>query len=246
MNIRSIAVLLLFMGCSVPKESAVQNLTFSSQEILAKSCEEENCAKVEITFPEASPTEAGNKMNIALRSRLMAYFRPDTTYADLEAAAEDYIHGYNEFKADFPNAPGAWAVEIKVENSYESDSLISFKFSEYNFSGGAHPNSSINFINFDKSTGNILSTEKFILDQPKLLEMVEKKFLEHHQVPEGTLLTEDLRFFLPETGFFLPNAMGYEGDKFRVIYIPYEIGPYALGYTELSFELDDLDGIVKK
>jgi hypothetical protein len=39
--------------------------------------------------------------------------------------------------------------------------------------------------------------------------------------------------------------MGFSGDKFKLIYIPYEIGPYAMGYTELEFPLDELKGIVR-
>ncbi|WP_431012717.1 DUF3298 domain-containing protein, partial [Rahnella sp. PAMC25617] len=57
---------------------------------------------------------------------------------------------------------------------------------------------------------------------------------------------EEAGFFLPETGFFLPNAMGYENGKFMLIYIPYEIGPYVMGYTELEFELKDLEGTVRQ
>jgi hypothetical protein len=39
--------------------------------------------------------------------------------------------------------------------------------------------------------------------------------------------------------------MGFSGDKFRLIYIPYEIGPYAMGYTELDFSLVELKLIVR-
>jgi hypothetical protein len=62
---------------------------------------------------------------------------------------------------------------------------------------------------------------------------------------EDITLAESGLFFLPETGFFLPNSMGFSGDKFRLIYIPYEIGPYAMGYTELDFSLVELKLIVR-
>lgn len=39
--------------------------------------------------------------------------------------------------------------------------------------------------------------------------------------------------------------MGFEDGKFDLTYIPYEIGPYVLGYTELEFGLQDLEGIVR-
>lgn len=83
------------------------------------------------------------------------------------------------------------------------------------------------------------------LDQPALLALAENAFREFHEVDEGSTLEESGLFFLPETGFFLPNAIGFSSDKFRLIYIPYEIGPYAMGYTELEFSLDEVKGIVR-
>ncbi|MFT4857347.1 MAG: hypothetical protein ACI942_002734 [Planctomycetota bacterium] len=62
---------------------------------------------------------------------------------------------------------------------------------------------------------------------------------------ENITLEESGLFFLAETGFFLPNAMGFSGDKFQLIYRPYEIGSYAMGYTELESSLDELKGIVR-
>ena len=100
-------------------------------------------------------------------------------------------------------------------------------------------------MNFDKITGEYLNTGRVVLDSAKLLEIAEIAFRKHHQIPEGKSL-EDQGFFLPETGFFLPNAMGYKEDKFWLIYIPYEIGPYVMGYTELEFSPEELSGIVRK
>jgi hypothetical protein len=232
-------------GCGTSSKK-IQDLTFSTKEFSIEGCVGEDCAKVNINWPIASESELGNKMNNAILGNLRSYFNEDTTYSDLESAAKDFVKSYEEFKKDFPDASGAWEIEITSEKSYESDSLISIKFSEFNFSGGAHPNSSINFLNFDKRNGDILSEEQIVLNKKNLLEMTENAFREYHQVPNNVSLSEDGRFFLPETGFFLPNAIGYEEGKLKLIYIPYEIGPYSLGYTELEFDLSELEGIVKK
>ncbi len=245
MRILLFLFLSIVWSCTSPDEKN-KDLTFSPKELLTERCVEENCATVTITWPEAKETAVGKKVNDVILSKLKSYFRPDTVFADLKSATEDFVNSYVEFKNDFPEVSGDWNIEITVEKSYESDSLISFKFSEYNFSGGAHPNSSIMFLNFDKVNGYMLTEDQFILDREKLFEKTERSFREYHQVPNNTSLTEDGRFFLPETGFFLPNAIGYEDGKLLLIYIPYEIGPYALGYTELEFDLIELEGIVKK
>lgn len=245
MRLSPFLLILLVWGCTA-STNRTQELTFSTKEFSMESCVDEDCAKVNINWPIASESEIGNKVNSAILSNLKTYFRQDTVFTDLQSAAEDYVKSYVEFKKDFPDASGEWEIEINAEKSYESDSLISIKISEFNFSGGAHPNSSVNFLTFDKTNGNLLTEDQIILDKEELFEKTEKAFREYHQVPENVSLADDGRFFLPETGFFLPNAIGYEEGKLKLIYIPYEIGPYALGYTELEFDLTDLEGIVKK
>ena len=100
-------------------------------------------------------------------------------------------------------------------------------------------------MNFDRNTGKFLSIHRLILNQDKMKEIAEKAFREFHEVDAEKSLEEDGRFFLPESGFFLPNAMGFKDGKFHLIYIPYEIGPYSMGYTELDFSLENLKGIVR-
>ncbi|WP_339877231.1 DUF4163 domain-containing protein [uncultured Algoriphagus sp.] len=243
-----IIVAFLCVACSKPtkvEEQIVEQLDFRTKTFTSERCIDDNCAKVELTWPIAENGAAASSINEEIGRQLLAYFQQDKTYDNLDSAANDYLNSYEEFKSDFPDAPGSWAIEVNVEKSYESDSTLSFKFSEYNFSGGAHPNSSVYYMNFDKTSGEYLSIDRVVLDKSKMLELADQAFRKYHEVEEGIELKDDGRFFLPETGFFLPNAIGYENDKLHLTYIPYEIGPYALGYTELEFELKELEGIMR-
>jgi len=233
----------LFFACNNSEQRETQ-LTFSKKTFSSERCIDDNCAKVEVSWPVAENVPAASLINEEIELQLLAYFQQDKTYINLDSAANDYLNSYEEFKSDFPDAPGGWSIEVNVEKTYESDSTLSFKFTEFNFSGGAHPNSSVYYMNFDKQSGEYLSIDRVVLDEEKILEIAEKAFRKHHEVEEGKSL-EEAGFFLPETGFFLPNAMGYEDEKFHLTYIPYEIGPYVMGYTELEFELQDLGGIVR-
>ncbi|MEN2281368.1 DUF4163 domain-containing protein [Algoriphagus sp. SE2] len=245
MRLKSFLLVFLLLACSSP-ENKNRELPLSSEELSVQGCVEESCAEVKITWPLVSEDKVGGKINQVILTNLTAYFRQDSVFADLQSAAEDFVNSYVDFKNDFPDASGDWNVELTVEKSYESDSLISFKISEFNFSGGAHPNSSINFLTFDKFNGELMTEEDFILDKKVLLDKTEKAFREYHQVPDSISLSEDGQFFLPEGEFFLPNAIGFEDGDLKLIYIPYEIGPYSLGYTTLGFDLNELEGVVKK
>ena len=84
-----------------------------------------------------------------------------------------------------------------------------------------------------------------MLDQQKMKVLAELAFRAFNEVDEGKSLAEDGRFFLPEAGFFLPNSMGFKDGKFHLIYNPYEIGPYVMGYTDLEFTLEEVRGLVR-
>ncbi|RAI92273.1 DUF4163 domain-containing protein [Algoriphagus yeomjeoni] len=243
-------IIFLFLGvaCGRPtqdEEQIVEDISFSTKTFTSERCSDDNCAKVELSWPIAENVPAASTINEEIEHQLLAYFQQDKTYDNLDSAAKDYLTSYENFINDFPDAPGGWSIEVKAEKSYESDSTLSIKFSEYNFSGGAHPNSSVYYMNFDKQTGEYLSFDRVVLDQDKMLELAETAFRKYHEVEQGKSL-EEAGFFLPETGFFLPNAIGYKDGKFVLTYIPYEIGPYVLGYTDLEFELNELEGIVRQ
>ncbi|MEB2786326.1 DUF4163 domain-containing protein [Algoriphagus persicinus] len=112
----------------------------------------------------------------------MAYFQSDSVGSDLTQRADIFLNSYKEFKEDFPEAPGAWVVEVEAEVSYESEETISIFFTEYNFSGGAHPNSSRYYLSFDRNTGQYLRLDRVILDQNKMLALAELAFRNYHDV----------------------------------------------------------------
>ncbi len=244
MNYLIIIFSLLFFSCGNATQSEEQ-LAFTTKTFSSERCVDESCAKVEISWPVAENSDAAAPLNEAIMEQLLVYFHQDKDFVNLDSAAKDYLDSFEEYKTEFPDAPGEWMVELDVKLSYESDSTLSFIFTEFNYSGGAHPNSSVYYLNFDKLTGKSLSVDQVVLDQKKMLKLAEEAFREYHEVEEGGTLEEDGRFFLPDTGFFLPSAMGYEEGKFVLTYNPYEIAPYVMGYTELEFDLKDLEGVVR-
>jgi len=234
----------IIFSCSKPEQHEEQ-LTFSTKTISSERCIDDQCGKVEISYPVAANAETVDEINEAIMGQLLVYFHQDKEFANLDSAANDFLDSYEKFKTEFPDSPGEWTVELDAKLTYESDSTLSVKFTEYNYAGGAHPNSSVYYLNFNKRTGKALSVDQVILDQSKMLELAREAFRKHHEVADGVKLEEDDRFFLPDTGFFLPNAIGYDDGNLMLSYIPYEIGPYVLGYTELTFDLKDLEGIVR-
>jgi hypothetical protein len=240
-------LILVWVSCGGKKEDSVEipELTFKLDSLSEKTCVGESCATIRLAWPVAEGGEQALKINRSILEKLEALVQTGEEVLPLDSAKSNYFRSFESFKSEFPDSHGGWEIEVEGDVSYISDSTLSIRFNWMSFLGGAHPNHGKSFMNFEPKTGDYLSTDRLILDEERLREQVEKKFREFHQVAEGVSLADDGRFFLPETGFFLANAMGFQDGKFWVVYIPYEIGPYSMGYTELEFSPEELKGIVR-
>lgn len=220
-------------------------LSFGLDSLVKEVCAGDNCASMRLVWPVASGADAADQINLAVSEQVAFLVQTGETVAPLDSLVKDYFASFESFKADFPDAPGGWEINAEGEVSYRSDSTLSLFFTQSSYLGGAHPNSFVSFLHFDPATGEVLGEDRLILDERALASLAEKKFREVHEVVEGVSLEEDGRFFLPETGFFLANAKGFKEGKFWLIYVPYEIGSYAMGYTELEFTREELGDIVR-
>lgn len=220
-------------------------LTFKADSLVKEVCVDENCAKLRLVWPVASGSEAAEKINEVVRDQMALLIQTGEDAAPMDTLLSKFFQSFKEFKSDFPESSGGWEIDAEGQVSYESDSTLSIHFTQFNFLGGAHPNSSVSFLNFDRQSGEVIGDDRLVADDSLLFQKVEQKFRQFHQVAEGVGLNEDDRFFLPEIGFFVADAKGFKDGKFWVIYQPYEIGPYVLGYTELEFTKDELGDLVR-
>lgn len=247
MRIQFALLCLVWISCAEQKTDIIErpSLTFSLDSLEQKTCVGENCAILKMIWPVAKGAENAEKINLAIQEKMTLSIQTGEEPMPLDSAKSYFFKSFEDFKKEFPDSYGGWEIEVEAQISYQSDSTLSVFFTWMTFLGGAHPNHGNSFLSFDSESGEYLSQDRLILDKKGLLEVVEKKFREFHQVTEGVSLAEDGRFFLPETGFFLANALGFKEGKFWVIYIPYEIGPYAMGYTELEFSPEELNQMVR-
>ena len=243
--------LVLIIACS-PKTGDQNDskdslaLSFSLDSLIQEKCVGEECAKLRLVWPVASGPDFSSQINETIAKQITGMMMfGESNSLERDTLITRYFQSYLEFKDEFPSGYGAWEVDVAGKISYHSDSTLSISVDWMNYLGGAHPNSGQDFLNFELSTGKFLSREQLVKDEKKLLVLAEQKFRDFHEVEKGKALEEDGRFFLPETGFFLAHAMGFEKDKFKIVYTPYEIGPYVLGFTYLEFSRKELGELVR-
>jgi hypothetical protein len=220
-------------------------LTFGLDSLKQEKCFGEQCATLRLVWPVAqgANSEKINELVYEEVNGLMSY--GEDVIVSRDSLVSGYFELFEEMRRDIPDAPWGFEIDIESELTYESDNTVSLHFGWMSFLGGAHPNHGVSFLNLDRSTGEYLSIDQLIRDEEKLKTLAEKKFREFHEVQADMKLEDDGRFFLPETGFFLANAMGFQDGKFWIVYVPYEIGPYAMGYTDLEFTKEELGDLVR-
>jgi hypothetical protein len=212
-----------------------------------QECVEESCAAVKLVYPvfrgDTALAEIVNRQ--VIEQNFSMWMNGDQEFKGMEDAVSSFFEDYKRFRKDFPEAAQEWTFETVAKVTHQSDSLISIRFENFSYLGGAHPNTMVIYLNLDLSeNADVLVHEKMLIDRARLQAMAEEKFREHHEVDPGVELEDDGRFFLDEGEFFLPAAMGYEGAEFVLLYNAYEIGPYAMGRTELRFPQEELEGVV--
>jgi len=245
----AILVSAYLMACAPPQESRRDvPLTYHIEAESREKCIGEACAKVEWEYPlfdgdSALATGINGQIQEQLKYHLMT---DDYGFDDLSAGVEILFESYERFRNDFPEVVQQWTIDIKGEVTFLSDQLVSMKFVNFSYTGGAHPNTVINYLNLDLSDSvSIAPHENIILDRSRLLRLTEEKFRQYHEVKAGVSLEDDGRFFLDDGQFFLPATVGYDKEEFVLYYNNYEIAPYVMGGTEIRFPLTDLKGIVR-
>ncbi len=211
-------------------------------------CEGEHCARVSMSYPRFKPINPTlSRVNELIREKLFSYLEvgdPEMTPSGW-GTYDEFCKSYKEMVGNGSVALD-WELDTQVVLTQQGQEILSLRFTHYYFTGGAHPNTVVDYLMFDLTEpGKILEPHTLVLNEEALLEKVEQSFREFHEVEDGISLAEDGRFFLDRNSLFLPAAMGYEGDEWVMVYNTYEVAPYAMGQTVLSFPMDELRGIVR-
>ncbi len=158
----------------------------------------------------------------------------------LFAEFDDMLAGMEEETPSIFN----WAIEVRSEILYQSDTRLSVSIYQYAFTGGAHPNSAIQYINFDPRTGDGINLEDIVKDVHGLSGVVESIFRTQYQVPEGTRFSDKGYWFEGDT-FRLPQNFALTSTGFIFRYNPYEIGPYVMGAHEVAVPYEAVKSYLK-
>ncbi len=155
-----------------------------------------------------------------------------------QEAVEGFIKDYWRDTSEFPEIH-EYEAEISIEETYRSKELATVALSQYTYTGGAHGNGSVAYVNFDIKTGEIILNEQLIKDKEGLSKIAEKKLREDYKIPESEDINSTV-FWFENDKFYLSEDIGFEEDKVVIHYNQYEIASYADGSIDIELTFSEV------
>lgn len=193
----------------------------------------------------------------------------DTTYAiNLEACKKINAQLIKEFLDIDDVQNGDKAVKLFIErlqNHYEQDEMspeiydhltgkavfgrdgiLNYILNEDYYGGGAHPTSVTNIICFSTETGNKISLYDVFTDTCKisLCEALTDKLMQN--VGVNSLDSLHSLGYLDMLDMFVSENFSLAKDSIHFFYNQYDIAPYSVGTTTLSFSYEELKNYLRQ
>ncbi len=153
-----------------------------------------------------------------------------------------YLKDYeNDTEADIKEMPSAYAMEVEenVMICYAGGDLLSLAKFDFSYTGGAHGNYGTRFICFDLRQHKKIVLADIIPEEKESLlnQLLEKNFRNQYDLKPSDSLQDAGLFenkIAPNDNFYITG----KGIGFN--YVPYEIGPYAMGEINIFISYKDL------
>ena len=235
----SIFLFVILLSCKNEVSIALTSENFSEE--YKGTCQEENCAKVTIDFVKINGVkEVADKINFTIGSAMIYFLNTDTQkdikVATVAEAANLFINGYENDKKQFPDL-GPYEAELSVSTSLISSKIISIKTQFYNYTGGAHGNTQLGFLNFDPITGNVKTLNSLIKNKKEFTDFVETIFREKYHISKDESINST-GFWFDKEKFRLSEIIGFSENKVIIIYNQYDIASYADGPIEIEIPME--------
>jgi hypothetical protein len=148
----------------------------------------------------------------------------------------------NDFRANYfsDTMTTERTFEFKEFIWYNTPKAVTIKIDAYtNYSSMPHPNIKSAIGNFNPVTGKQITLDELITDRVGLSTLLEKKFREvkKEAFKQGFEFSESMPFKLP-------NNFGFTNEGILFHYNTYEVGPYALGDTDITVPYAELENVM--
>jgi len=171
-----------------------------------------------------------------------------TKTGSIESLAKGFIKEFEDLAAENDDMPlMGWDYEGSGDTLLISPKVISIYYQVYSFTGGAHGNSNITYLNFNAQTGDLLKLTDMVSDTTALKKIAELKF---EKTQKAFAKDNDFEYSKEDyfwgNPFFLPANIAITKNGLQFLYNPYEAAAYALGTISFELTWQELGDIAKK
>lgn len=212
-----------------------------SKNIIKSENNHTDTTKATITYPLFNH----ETLNKFIERQVTDYIAKDEQSASYSYLANSFVKGYDEFYAENKDTFQSWFLMIDISVLNQHKDYIALKYLHADYSGGAHPNTNIFYINYNPTTNQPITIDSLIKSDQKLelTKIGERIFRNDEKISSTASLTEN--YFFENGKFNLPENFYISNKGLVFLYNPYEIKPYVAGTTELVIPFANLKKIAK-
>ena len=255
-KILSIAVLVgAIVSCSNQpntEKTSAQTDSLSYETIMMmqsyNGCDKDSngCTYIEFSYPQFSNANGAlaDSLNTIVHH---AFGDAEKNITSPDSVQQDFLSAYSIFKKKQKNCTIPWFVEKSLTVLNQNPKWITLAYDESTFTGGAHPNSYLQYSIIEKISGRKMMLTDFFDSTAiyKLMALGDTEFRSLKGInPNQTL--EDAGFWFDDNRFTLNTNFYLHEGGITFFYNNYEIGPYVMGSTEITIPANKLVKLMKK
>ncbi len=208
----------------------------------------DNCAHIKLEYFKVeipSNKQAQKKINLFMKNRMLASVVGEENSENVDQLIKEYLDEYKKFKREFPDSWQQWEVERTAEIVFQDENILAADIHEYSFLGGAHPNSYLNFYNFNLSTGELIKLSDLFIDgyETELNKVAESIFRKEKGISRNVDMSKS-GYWFKDNKFSVNNNFLLNDEGILFYYNSYEIAPYAVGPTRIFIPYENIKHII--
>ncbi len=233
-----------------PPKNTIEVTTHQTERKSGPDCDKPdslryNCVEIDFNYPYLQKGSESLKNAIEVWANdfmvsLVAFAVEPDNLPPLEEAIQSFINLHDESTDEFPDASAYYFAQTRDTILLNDNKYLTIKMDGFNYAGGAHPNSTSQVATWSATDGSQIKLEDIIADLPALQRLAEKKFEEvrAEDFKEGFSFDEIFTFKLADN-------TGLVRDGIYFCYVPYEVAPYVMGFTEFVIPYSEIEDILK-
>ncbi|CCY90793.1 MULTISPECIES: RsiV family protein [unclassified Phocaeicola] len=263
----------VFSGCVEQKQSPTAEIDTLKKDttVYLQAGKETPSCKISISYAYLKPASDKDSVSLLINSEIQkeafgqqyAALSPEAFVTTL---TNDFIQNYHTdvkdlFEADMHNGmkaedvPAWYNYEYQISTTLEAgldSSVWNYSAVNFQYTGGAHPNTYAKYLNFDAKTGKVLTADEVFSKEghAKICSLILKELIkETNKKMETDTITsvEGLQSvgILLDTDIYIPENFLLGKDGVTFYYNRYEIAPYSAGDFSLTVPYDEISAYLK-